>query len=95
MDNVFIAQESLSWAEESNHDLVLLLLDFEKAFDIIEWGFLFGALERLGFGSTWIQWIRAFYRGVTSAVRMNGESGLDFRLARSDRAAPWLPTYSS
>jgi hypothetical protein len=33
LDNVFIVQEAMSWAEESNQDLVLLLLDFEKAFD--------------------------------------------------------------
>ncbi len=44
LDNVFMAQEGLGWAEESNQDLVLFLLDFEKAFDQIEWGFLFRAL---------------------------------------------------
>jgi hypothetical protein len=93
LDNVFIAQESLSWAEESNQDLVLLLLDFEKAFDRIEWGFLFGALEKLGFGSTWIRWIRALYKGVTSSVRMNGESGPDFHLGRSVRQGCPLAPY--
>jgi hypothetical protein len=36
LDNVFMAQENLGWAEESNQDLVLLLLDFEKAFDRIK-----------------------------------------------------------
>jgi hypothetical protein len=91
LNNVFIAQESLSWAEESNQDLVLLLFDFEKAFDRIEWGFLFGALERLDFGSTWIRWIRALYKGVTSAVRMNGELGPDFRSVRQGYPlAPYL-----
>jgi hypothetical protein len=93
LDNVFIAQESLNWAEESDQDLVLLLFDFEKAFNRIEWGFLFGALERLGFGSTWIRWIRALYKGVTSTVRMNGESSLDFWLARSVRQGCPLAPY--
>ncbi len=93
LDNVFIAQESLSWAKESGQDLVLLLLDVEKAFDRIEWGFLFQALERLGFGSTWIRWIKALYKGATSAVRMNGESGPDFRLARSVRQGCPLAPY--
>jgi hypothetical protein len=52
LDNVFMAQEALGWAEESNQDLVLLLLEFEKAFDRIEWGFLFKALAKLGFSAT-------------------------------------------
>ncbi len=53
LDNAFMAQEALDWAEESDQDLVLLLLDFEKAFDKIEWGFLFTALVKFGFDDTW------------------------------------------
>ncbi len=60
-DNVFMAQEGLGWAEESNQDLVLLLLDFEKAFDRIEWGFLFRAVEQLGFSQTWVHWVTSLY----------------------------------
>jgi hypothetical protein len=52
LDNVFMAQEALGWVEESEQDLVLLLLDFKKAFDRIEWGFLFMALAKLGFSGT-------------------------------------------
>jgi hypothetical protein len=36
IDNNFLVQEALVWAPESSQDLVLLLLDFEKAFDRIE-----------------------------------------------------------
>jgi hypothetical protein len=52
LHNVFMAQDSLSWAEESNQELVLLLLDFEKAFDRIEWKFLFSAMDHIGFSNT-------------------------------------------
>jgi hypothetical protein len=46
LDNTFLAQEAKDWVEESNQDLILLLLDFEKAFDKIEWSFLFEALAK-------------------------------------------------
>jgi hypothetical protein len=49
LDNNFLAQEALVWATKSSQDLVLLLFDFEKTFDKIEWGFLFPTLSKLGF----------------------------------------------
>jgi hypothetical protein len=83
LDNVFIAQDSLDWAVESDQELVLLLFDFEKAFDRIEWNFLFTALSKLGFNNTWVRWVHTLYLHATSAIRINGEAGLVFQLARS------------
>jgi len=57
LDNTFMAPEPLDWAVESNQDLVLLLLNFEKAFDRIEWGFFFMALSKFGFNDTWVSWV--------------------------------------
>ncbi len=91
--NAFIAQETLEWAEESDQDLVLLLLDFEKAFDKIEWGFLFTALAKLGFNNTWVNWVRSFYHEATSAMKVNGAIGPDFQLARSMRQGCPLALY--
>jgi len=93
LDNVFMAQEGLGWAEESNQDLVLLLLDFEKAFDRIEWDFLFKALEKLGFSRTWIHWVSSFYKEGTSAIKINGLPGPDFKLQRSVRQGCPLAPY--
>jgi hypothetical protein len=67
IDKTFMAQEALEWAEESEQDLVLLLLDFEKAFDRIEWGFLFTALSKLGFSETWVHWVKTLYLKASSA----------------------------
>jgi len=81
LDNTFLAQEAQDWAEESNQDLVLLLLDFEKAFDRIEWSFLFEALAKLGFCSKWILWVSSLYSLVSSTIKLNGVEGSAFLLA--------------
>jgi hypothetical protein len=85
LNNTFLAQEAQDWAEESNQDLVLLLLDFEKAFDRIEWSFLFEALARLGFCPQWIKWVSSLYGSTSSAIKLNGVEGSTFPLAKSVR----------
>jgi hypothetical protein len=82
LNNTFLAQEAQDWAEESNQDLVLLLLDFEKAFDRIECSFLFESLAKLGFCPHWIRWVSSLYGSASSAIKLNGVEGNTFPLAR-------------
>jgi len=93
IDNTFMAEEALEWAEESEQDLVLLLLDFETAFDRIEWGFLFSALAKLGFSETWIRWVKTLYLKASSAIKVNGTTGPTFQLAPSVRQGCPLAPY--
>jgi hypothetical protein len=96
LDNTFLAQEAQDWVEESNQDLVLLLLDFEKAFDMIEWNFLFEALAKLGFCPQWIRWVSSLYKSASSTIKLNGVEGSTFPLGRSVRRGPHShPTFSS
>ncbi len=92
LDNVFMAQEALGWVEESEQDFVLLLLDFEKAFNGIEWGFLFTALAKLGFNGTWVNWVRSLYQAASSAIKVNGATRPNFQLTRSiKQGCPLVP----
>jgi hypothetical protein len=91
--NTFLAQEAQDWAKESNQDLVFLLLDFEKAFDRIEWSFLFEALAKLGFCPQWIKWVSSLYGSASSAIKLNGVEGSTFPLARSVRQGCPLSPY--
>ena len=50
---------------------LLLFIDFEKAFDSLEWDFMNKALNAFNFGPNVKRWITIFYKGVQSAV-MNG-----------------------
>jgi len=70
---------------ESNQDLVLLLLDFKKAFDRIEWDFLFKAFSKLRFCGKWIRWVCSLYCSVTSAIKLNRMIRDNFPLTKSIR----------
>jgi hypothetical protein len=93
LDNTFLVQETQEWAEESNQDLVLLLLDFKKAFDRIEWSFFFEVLTRIGFCPKWIRWVSSLYTTTLSTIKLNGVEGRAFPLARSVRQGCPLSPY--
>ena len=55
MDNVFSFWEVPAVAVKKKQNLVVLLLDFEKAYDRVQWIFLEGTIHHLGFNTTWIK----------------------------------------
>ncbi|MCO5610587.1 hypothetical protein L7F22_064826 [Adiantum nelumboides] len=60
-----------------------MLLDFEKAYDRVDWGFLEGTLHRMGFPDAGIRGISALYRLASAAVTIGGHVGRTFTLSRS------------
>ena len=53
--------------KEKNIPGLLLFLDFEKAFDTIEWPFIIRSLQYFGFGPSIVNWVKCFYNGWTSS----------------------------
>lgn len=67
------------------HPEVILSLDAEKAFDRIEWTYLFAVLEKFGMGPTFCRWIKVLYSTPMAAVRTNGLISEYFPLYRGTR----------
>jgi len=58
------------------------LLDVEKAFDRIEWGYLFEVLKRYGLGDGYIKWIRLLYSDPQTEIITNSQISKPFNLSR-------------
>ena len=51
---------------------LLMLIDFEKAFDSISWKFMYNTLKFLGFGEILFGWIQLFNNKITASVLQVG-----------------------
>ena len=67
-----VAQETLHLLHTSKIPGLLLRLDFEKAFDNVNWVFIISTLKGLHCGDKWIQWIRMCITAAKFSVLVNG-----------------------
>ncbi len=93
LDNIFTFHQAVDWARATGTPLALLFLDFEKAYDRVDWSFLEGTLLRMGFAPEWIAGIAAMYRSASSAITIGGFTGRSFEISRSVRQGCPLAAY--
>ena len=75
-DNILIAHECMHYLKNKKRGLeneMALKLDMSKAYDRVEWHFLWFILENFGFDSRWIMWIRELVTTVSYSVIVEGQ----------------------
>ena len=83
--NIRQIQDIIDHADNFNIDGIILFLDFRKAFDTVNWNFLYTVLKQFGFNQPFISWIRTIYNNCTSCIMNNGWKSEFFTLKRGLR----------
>ena len=91
--SVKLIQDIMNFTEYKKAKGYFLFIDFEKAFDSIEWNFIFKALETFNFGNELIKWIKIFYNDVYSCIINNGKTTPYFKVGRGVRQGDPLSPY--
>jgi hypothetical protein len=77
-DNILLTHETIDWAEYSGQPLIFLKLDFSKAYDMVDWPFLFAAMAKLGFPAAFVDMTKLLFYEASASVKVNGSLSASF-----------------
>lgn len=94
LESVVVAHQLVHSINTSHQPGMLLKLDYEKAYDRVNWCFPFEVLKSKNFGPIWISWIEQVVKGGSVGVNLNGEESSFFSpskgLRQGDPISPLL-----
>ena len=85
LDGILVANEIVDEARRSKKELILFKVDFEKAYDSIDFDYLDEVMKKMGFPTLWRKWINECIRTATASVLVNGSPTDEFPLGRGLR----------
>lgn len=85
LEGPLIVNELCSWAKKEKKEMLLFKVDFEKAFDSVNWMYLDSVLMQMGFGTRWRSWISGCLRSARASVLVNGSPSKEFTMERGVR----------
>ena len=92
-DNIRLIYDTLNFSKVHKKRGLLLLIDFEKAFDSVAWSFIKKAFSFYNFKNDIISWLQTFYNGIKSTVIVNNKPTPWFQIERGCRQGDPISPY--
>ena len=90
-ENTRLTYDIINECNNQNQRGLILLIDFEKAFDSISWEFITKTLTFFNFGKDTINWVQSLQESSSSKILQNGNFSDAITLGRG---IPYLHIFS-
>ena len=80
-----LLQDIISFSDQKEQNAAIIFLDYEKAFDRVEWSWTLKCLKQFNFGGNFISWIDMVFKNAKTSILTNGFRSSYFKISRSMR----------
>ena len=80
-----LLQDLIFYSDKQEFNSAIIFLDYEKAFDRVEWSWVLKCLSQFNFGGKFISWIDMVFRDAKTSILTNGYRSSYFKISRSMR----------
>ena len=83
--NTALIRDIIDYANDTDIPASLISVDQMKAFDRVDWEFMFKTLQQFNLGPIFINWVRLIYKDISSKAKVNGKLSDSFVLQHGIR----------
>ena len=84
-NNIRLVEDILEYYDHMEKKGLIFMADFTKAFDSLEWDFMFRTLDFFRFGPSFKKWITTMYTLPVGKIKNNGHLSEEFSMTRGVR----------
>lgn len=85
LDAIISLWEGINLAQEEDLDFIFLKIDFDKAYDRVEWDFVLQSLSDMGMGKNFCHYVNCLFGNARCMIALNGTLSDPITLRRSIR----------